>query len=765
MSATLTPPTRDDGAAPTPPRAMPSPGAPKVHVPGRAIEGGENDPVLIPWMARLFAFAALAGWGSLHWMSMLEPSEPKRGWMVLAVALFTAALLLLAGRLDGRKRLVAAVAALIPAAALMLLAGRVADELVLPSGWGELGAGISRGISDLPGVRVPYRGLDDWVRTVIPLGGSALVTLAAVLAFWPRRNKLGFPLAALLALIVLYVVPVVALDFTSEFIRGALFTLLMISFLRLEKLRRSDARAAAALALATVFIAFVAAPLLNRDQPWFDYETWAQETSSSKSTSFTWDHSYDGLNWPRDGRELLRVSAKQAAYWKAENLETFDGEHWIRSAVNESVPEKPDNPRVVKHYTQTIKVSIRNLRTDQFITAGTADDVSIPKLTTVPTLDGLVVPPRTLRRGDAYTAQVYTPKPSENQRRRSSLDYDPSLQAYTTLYTGTRGLTGGPRAAIHFPFFGVDAKHTTVESGAYSTPEEALTAGRLIRTYELSRQLLQGARTPEDYVQHVLDYLMNTAVYTYSESPPPSARTLDGFLFDAKQGYCQQYSGAMALLLRMAGIPARVSTGFSTGATDVKTGEYVVRDFDAHSWVEAYYPDYGWITFDPTPAASPARSQPADAATFGPSSSSGGSVITPGDTLADRGAGIPVAEQGRPWWNYPLLVLAVAAAAALGFLGVRRYRRGAPPALSEFERALKRTRADIGPGTTLHALEARFAQRTPAAAGYVKALRESRYRDAAAKPTRAQRRGLRSELGRGNGLAGRLRAWWALPPR
>ena len=61
----------------------------------------------------------------------------------------------------------------------MLLAGRVADELLLPGGWSELAGGISRGISDLPGVRVPYRGLDDWVRTVIPLGGAALVLLAA----------------------------------------------------------------------------------------------------------------------------------------------------------------------------------------------------------------------------------------------------------------------------------------------------------------------------------------------------------------------------------------------------------------------------------------------------------------------------------------------------------------------------------------------------------------------------------------------------------
>ena len=95
---------------------------------------------------------------------------------------------------------------------------------------------------------------------------------------------------------------------------------------------------------------------------------------------------------------------------------------------------------------------------------------------------------------------------------------------------------------------------------------------------------------------------------------------------------------------------------------------------------------------------------------------------------------------------------------------MRRWRRGAPPALSELERALRRTRRVPAPGTTLHALELRFSG-TPAAAGYVRALRESRYRDAPRHPTRAQRRGLRSELGRGAGVIGRLRAWWALPPR
>ncbi|HET6547463.1 MAG TPA: transglutaminaseTgpA domain-containing protein [Solirubrobacter sp.] len=728
------------------------------------VRAGAGEPVLPAALARAVAFAALSAWGALHWMSMLEPSEPGRGWTVWFVGLLAVVAMLLAGRLDGRRRVLVAVGAIVPLAALALLAGRVADELLFPSAWGELAGGISRGISDLPGVRVPYRGLDEWVRTVIPLGGSMLVLLAALLAFWPRRARLGHPVAALFVLIALYVVPVVALDFTGEFLRGAIFTVLMVAFLALEKLRTPDSAAAAALALLATFVALVAAPALNRDQPWFDYETWALETSSSKSTSFTWDHTYGTLNWPRDGRELLRVRARQPAYWKAENLDVFDGERWLRSHPGFAVPELPvGHDELIQRWSQTIRVSIRNLRTDQFITAGYASNVSIPRLSHVPTLDGLYLPSRTLRRGDTYTARVYTPRPGENQRRRAGTGYDPRLAYYTTIFTTTPGLTGAPRNRLTFPFFGGDPDDIEYGPPKDTTPQELLERNHLTRTYALSRRLAEGARTPEDYVERVLAYLGNSAEYTYSETPPRSARTLDGFLFDAKTGYCQHYSGAMALLLRMAGIPARVVTGFSTGATDTKTGEYVVRDFDAHSWVEVFYPGWGWLTFDPTPAASPARSQPSDAATGTPGAS--GSVPRfGGDPLSERGAGVPASGESTPWWTWALRALAVLALAGLVALAARRWRRGAPPALSELERALRRTRRQPGPGTTLHALELRFAA-TPAAAGYVRALRESRYGGTPAHPTRAQRRGRRSELGRGAGLLGHLRAWWALPPR
>jgi hypothetical protein len=104
--------------------------------------------------------------------------------------------------------------------------------------------------------------------------------------------------------------------------------------------------------------------------------------------------------------------------------------------------------------------------------------------------------------------------------------------------------------------------------------------------------------------------------------------------------------------------------------------------------------------------------------------------------------------------------LALLGAVALGW---RRARRPATPAVTELERALRRTRRPVGPATTLRALESAFA-RSPAAAGYVRAVRDERYGGRVVAPTRTQRAALRHELARGSGLGGTIRAWWALPP-
>jgi hypothetical protein len=84
--------------------------------------------------------------------------------------------------------------------------------------------------------------------------------------------------------------------------------------------------------------------------------------------------------------------------------------------------------------------------------------------------------------------------------------------------------------------------------------------------------------------------------------PPPSgAHPLRDFVLHTKRGYCQHFAGAMALMLRYLGIPARVAEGFVSGAYDPATHTWTVTDHDAHAWVEVWFAGYGWLPFDPTP--------------------------------------------------------------------------------------------------------------------------------------------------------------------
>ena len=721
--------------------------------------------------ARGAALLALATFGGLHWMQMLEPPAPGRAAEAVGIAALAAVLLGVAGRVQRPGlRWAAAAAVALAVIGLALLAGGVADEDLRPDRWDALVAGIARGVEALPGVRVPYRGVDEWTRTVIGAGGTVLAAAAALLAFWPRRRgRTGYPVPALGLLVVLYVVPSVALIFDAEALRGALLVLLLIAFLRLERLRAHDARAAGVAAGAAVLLALAIGPALDRPAPWWDYETWALSAASAKTTTFSWDHDDRPLDWPRDGRELLRVRAKRDAYWKAENLDAFERGSWRRSfytgADLTQMPDHNADPGAADKWTERIRVSVRNLESREVITAGVALDVDLGTRGSTTVAPGIEVPSgRPLRRGDAYSAEVYVPEPTEAQLRTAGTDYEFWLSDYWSI-----GLPDAPRFdadgdRIRFPPFGTGGRPKLVNRRYVRDARPAgaaITASGLDRTWALAQRLREQASTPYGYVRQVEAYLRQSE-FTYTETPPRSAETLEGFLFDAKAGFCQQYSGAMALLLRMGGVPARVAAGFSAGSLDRKTNEYVVRDLDAHSWVEAWFPGYGWVTFDPTPSAAPPRSQSAIASLANaPSFSSGDRP----DIGVSRGVNSrrSIAQQdgGVPW---PLVAIGVLAAALLG-LALVRWRRGrAHGAIPELEVALRRAGWTAPPGTTLQALE-RLVAGNPAAAGYLQALRAERYGAAAARPTPAQRRGLRAELGRGGGVSGRVRAWWALPPR
>ena len=269
------------------------------------------------------------------------------------------------------------------------------------------------------------------------------------------------------------------------------------------------------------------------------------------------------------------------------------------------------------------------------------------------------------------------------------------------------------------------------------------------------------------FVRNVMRYLGKG--YTYSENPLPSRYPIETFLFNDKAGYCQQFAGAMALLLRMGGVPARVAAGFTSGTFDKARNHYVVSDIDAHAWVEAWFPHYGWVRFDPTPAAAPARGGhvPLLPALHGAATGATplAPVRKPEQTPASGSANTAVHGSGTPVWLIVLVIFVPLLLVALALMFTARWREPrSDELLAELERALARTGRPVTGGVTLAALEHRYRDSQDAVA-YVRAIRMMRFADGGESPTRTQRRALRSQLRSGIGLFGRLRALWALPPR
>ena len=122
-----------------------------------------------------------------------------------------------------------------------------------------------------------------------------------------------------------------------------------------------------------------------------------------------------------------------------------------------------------------------------------------------------------------------------------------------------------------------------------STTDRRSSRSPYARVLRLAQRLAAGQPTDYDIVRAVQRHLRTE--YAYSERPPARRFPLAAFLFRDRIGYCQQFSGAMALMLRMLGIPARVAAGFTPGSYNADTKEYRVRDLDAHSWVEVWFTD------------------------------------------------------------------------------------------------------------------------------------------------------------------------------
>ena len=128
------------------------------------------------------------------------------------------------------------------------------------------------------------------------------------------------------------------------------------------------------------------------------------------------------------------------------------------------------------------------------------------------------------------------------------------------------------------------------------------------RVLELARRIVADAEAENAYdsAKAIEGWLRRNIAYNEAISaPPPNVNTVEWLLFDAREGYCTYYATAMIVMLRHLGIPARLAAGFSQGEYQSLSGRFLVREHNAHTWVEVYFPGYGWIEFEPTSAQQP----------------------------------------------------------------------------------------------------------------------------------------------------------------
>jgi transglutaminase-like putative cysteine protease len=733
----------------------------------------------------LACFGALASLAALQWASLV--ADPPIWGVILSVALATAVGGALAARasLPLSRRTIRLVVAGVAISAVLIgmLAVGLPARMLLPGHWDELSANIGQSLDGLGDVATPYTGADLWTRLAILLAAPLTVGIAALATFWPMHHHAAGRTCGLILLVGLYLVAVAWARPANQLAGGALLLLLVCTWLWLPGIARGR-WLGASLAIATA--AAVALPVtaaIDRGGPLLDYRHW--NVFRADARSFSWDQSYGPLNWPQEGTRMLVVASDGAHYWKVTNLDEFDGVRWVRSARPGPEPAlgqprtfhpKNESPQPAAEWVDRINLEVRGLSSEQAIGAGTV--LALNKIEGRASLDAVWETTDPLDPGDSYTALVYDPEPSEAEMRAAGTGYPAEAENYVSFT-----LPGALTRSVEVPLWG--------PTGPASNDRQAISIDQQVsRTayegmYSLARQLAAGAATPYEAVRRIERYLQST--YDYRQNVPDHTYPLPAFLSEDRAGYCQQFSGAMALMLRMLGIPSRVAAGFSPGARDPKRNTFLVEDTDAHNWVEVFFPGIGWVTFDPTPGDAPAATQldddalgvthrgpvpdiPADVTppepTPEPTPAEGPSESPQRAPEKGGGAGAPTAA----------LALGTGAALALVALGMyvlrARHRRRLPPdqladaELAELGRSLASLGAPLPPGTTLLRAE-RFFERSvgPGAAAYAARLRARRYRDpGTAPPGVAERRALRRELISRAGWRRRLRVLRAIPP-
>ncbi len=319
-----------------------------------------------------------------------------------------------------------------------------------------------------------------------------------------------------------------------------------------------------------------------------------------KSVEETWSRMYQSLNYPRTAavvpkygkslslggpvsltdRPILEGEFPERTYWRAAVYDRYDGRGWLDTSAETQIIEHGSwLGEPLYEATVELTATVRLLEQGQ---------------------DVIFAPPNPVRVSVPVDANLARISPDgalvSIALLRSRIPLGPN-----TAYRVTSAVTQAPADALRadstdYPPW-VTARYLQVPADI--PPRVVALAEEITAPYD----------NPFDKAAAVEAYLRG---YEYDQTiaaPPQGADGVDYFLFEIKRGYCDYYASAMALLLRIAGIPSRLVAGYAPGdripapeGWPASADVYRVVERDAHSWVEAFFPTYGWIQFEPTAA-------------------------------------------------------------------------------------------------------------------------------------------------------------------
>ncbi|MBD0289627.1 MAG: DUF3488 domain-containing protein [Thermoleophilia bacterium] len=571
-------------------------------------------------MARtLVAFTLVALVVVPTWLRLEEGSFAASEAAVIAL-LALLPTLAVARRVPGERRrdAIVVVTALLGAA---LVAGSTAFSLSLADArpfdddrafFGPLFSDFGQGFLDFWDTSLPFNRVDfPGMHGVVLLAGFGF-TAAAGMAIATRRTFLAL---ALLLVGAGWPATMAStwLESSRPLVTGAL---ILAVALALVVLLRPQARGLPQAAVAGVVLVALAVAGSTSDavakQGFVDWDSWDwyDRPHEPVDVRYVWDANYDGISFPQEETTVLKVKVpgpKRSLYWRATTLDDYTGAVWREKPETgdpvsgegeiDVTADDPLLPAAARARRNWVKQEVKVEALDEQRLVGSAQFVRWQPQSSAAarvTSNGGVVLSEPLHRGQRYTVWSYVPDAKPKELRATGTAYPPAARQFLRLFASPDlpptlpwGAPGRDAFMRHF-----------FQRESYLADHAPL--------YRAARRVTADASSPYEAAVLLEAWFRGSeGGFTYDEQPPfvpgnERRPPLVTFL-QTKRGYCQHFAGAMALMLRYVGVPARVAAGFTSGTYDDRSKEWSVTDHNAHTWVEVYFPRFGWIPFDPTP--------------------------------------------------------------------------------------------------------------------------------------------------------------------